>query len=109
MLLPGRLPVDGASNTLLDSKLSWLGDDTDGDLVTYGVYLESGNTDPAILVCDDAAFSECTPASNLAALSNYYWKVVARDEQGLESTSQVWSFTTGMYDSTESIFLNGFE
>ena len=103
------LPHDGTSGTVIDPTLSWLGGDPDGNAVTYDVLLDAGNPNPTTLVCDDALVSECLPAFPLVPETMYYWKVVARDDTGLETHGQIWSFTTGQYNSLEVIFGDGFE
>ena len=103
------LPMDGSPNEAIDTQLSWLGGDPDGDAVTYDVYLEAVEADPFTRVCDDAVLSECQPGVPLAPTTLYYWKVVARDDTGLESESETWSFTTGNLVLEEEIFADSFE
>jgi hypothetical protein len=100
-------PVDGGADQSIDAVLSWLGGDTDGDPVTYDVFLEAGNPNPAALLCDDTPLSECATA--LAPGTLYYWRVTARDDKGLEAESETWSFTTGELSLDEVIFADGFE
>ena len=83
-------PSDGAVDVTVDSVLTWSCSDSDGDTLTYDVYLDTvdGTTQVAsgfsVKTYDPGTMSEST---------TYYWKVVADD--GVDQTeSGVWSFTT---------------
>ena len=86
-------PADGAIVQNLDVDLSWSGGDLDGDSVTYDVYLETGDATPDVLVSDDQPGLAYDP-STLSANTDYYWRIVAKDEHGATTAGPVWEFTT---------------
>jgi len=84
-------PENGSTNIPADTTLSWSCSDPDGDPLTYDVYFGMENSpgqvtteqtettfDPGILEYD----------------TEYFWKIVAHDEQGNSTEGEVWSFTT---------------
>jgi len=90
----GEDPYDGQNNVGITKSLSWTGGDPDpGDSVVYDVYFGT-NPSNLDLVSIGQSSSFYNPTGNLNYLTTYYWKIVARDNQGLETPSIVWSFTT---------------
>lgn len=86
-------PPDGAAGQPLTLQLGWQGGDPEGDEVKYDVYLAAGDPTPGSRVCDDIGVTTCaTPP--LTAGTTYYWRVTARDDDGLETEGPVWGFTT---------------
>ena len=76
------------------TNLSW-NPATDQDLwdvLSYDVYLDT-NPSPATLVANNLA-GTFTTMMPLNANTTYYWKVVARDNNGGATESAVWSFST---------------
>ena len=65
--------------------------DPDGDAVTYDVYFGTEAT-PSTIVNSDQTGTTFAPA--LSGNTTYYWKVVAKDENGASSESTKWSFST---------------
>jgi len=91
----GPSPADGAEEQSILTELSWTGGDPDqGDAVVYDVYLGPSETPP--LAKESVAETTYKPPRILAPLTTYYWKIVARDNNGLETEGGVWSFTTGL-------------
>jgi hypothetical protein len=87
-------PADGATDVSTDADLSWTGGDADpGDTVTYDVYFEAEDSAPDELECDDAPEPSCDPGA-LSEDTDYYWYVVAGDDNGGITTSETWHFTT---------------
>lgn len=83
------IPADGT--TIFSSEtmvLAWTGGDPNiGDSVTYDLYFGT-ISDPPIFQSDLS-----DPNVELTGLGpgRYYWKVVARDQEGLEDEGPVWS------------------
>jgi hypothetical protein len=84
-------PADGAVNIPLSTTLSWTSTDLEGEAVRYDVYFGIG--EPLATVAADISQNGYS-ASGLSLLTTYYWRVVARDPNGLESTGPTWSFRT---------------
>jgi hypothetical protein len=88
-------PADGATDQPTSLALSWFCTDPNaGDILKYDVYLDT-STPPSQHVSRD----QIDPQFRVNGLKNYtkyFWKVVARDNQGAEASSNVWSFTTGI-------------
>jgi len=86
-------PGNVAINVPRDTNLSWTGGlDPDGDSVTFDVYL--GTTNPPAFVQNQAS-SPYDPPVNLDSTTTYYWQIVAKDDQGGETSGPVWTFITG--------------
>ena len=86
-------PSDQTSSVSIDTTLSWTGGDPDtGDTVTYDVYFGTSSTPPS--VATDYISTTYDPGT-LEYETTYYWKIVARDNNGAEAEGPVWSFTTG--------------
>ncbi|MEJ2737060.1 MAG: hypothetical protein P8189_26440, partial [Anaerolineae bacterium] len=88
-------PPDGATGVSIEADLSWTGGDPDaGQAVTYDIYFAAGDPTPGVLICDDAPTPACDPGT-LASGTQYYWYVVATDDQGASTTGPTWDFETG--------------
>jgi PKD repeat protein len=85
-------PSDVATGVDVNSDLSWTCTDPDkGDTLTYDIYF--GTTSPPPLVIS----GHNTTSFALGLLQSgitYYWKIVAKDPDGLTTTGPIWSFTT---------------
>lgn len=89
-------PTNGAVDQSINSiNLSWdASTDEDGDIVYYDIYLGESINDLSLL---SAAFTN--PEYSLSTLDpdiTYYWQVIAYDNNGGITYSNIWSFTTGM-------------
>jgi hypothetical protein len=86
-------PSDGAIGVDSAPTLSWSASDPDpGDTLTFDVYFGPTSLPPKVV--SNLATATYQPGQ-LAALTLYYWKVVARDNHGVETAGPVLSFTTG--------------
>ncbi len=83
-------PADGAANVALVVTLDWLTGDPDNDPMTYDVYF--GTTSNPPLVASNHVRGYELPI--LAYATQYFWRIVARDSKGGETSGPVWSFTT---------------
>jgi len=85
-------PSNGATNVGRDVTLTWNCYDPDGDSLTYDVYFGISPSSLTKKVGNITATSYHIP--NLQYSTTYYWHVVAWDEHGVKSQSQIWNFTT---------------
>jgi len=89
----GPSPTNHASGVSVDTDLSWTGGDPDaGDTVTYDVYLDT--TGATTLVSAGQSGTTYDPGT-LNYSAQYYWKIVATDNHGANTTGPLWDFTTG--------------
>lgn len=88
-------PKDGSENQPLPITLSWSGGDTDNDdIVTYDIYLGVQETPP--LAKENVEETTFQPLKTMVPFTDYYWKVVSRDNNGLETEGPVWHFKSGL-------------
>lgn len=88
-------PPDGAENVSICFYLEWNCSDPDGDDLTYDFYF--GDSSPPPLVANNITEEtfDFTPFANFIKFNTtYYWKIVAWDPYGLNSTGGIWSFRT---------------
>ena len=86
-------PTDGTFDQHYEVDLSWIGQDTDGDNITFDVYLEVNDNTPDVLVSDDQSHTSYDPGPLLLG-SQYFWQIITTDEHGLSTSAPVWDFTT---------------
>jgi hypothetical protein len=85
-------PADGTTGVPISTSFAWSGGvDPDGDPVVFDLYLGPGNPPPFIGTFSSPGFD---PPADLDYDTLYYWRVVARDDQGAQTSSSTWSFTT---------------
>ncbi|HBX52659.1 MAG: hypothetical protein A2275_15300 [Bacteroidetes bacterium RIFOXYA12_FULL_35_11] len=93
-------PADASVDQILIT-LSWTAcTDPQGDAVVYDLYL-GNNSNPQLFA---SGITEATyEISILQANTTYYWKVVAKDQQGNTTQSNVWNFRTSQYTGSGTI------
>ncbi len=91
------MPNDLAVGLSVMSSMSWTGSDIDGNLAEFDLYLGTSSSPP--LVAAGLTQPGYTPPSPLEPLTRYYWRVVARDALGLETSGFIWTFTTRLVNS----------
>ncbi|HEX5133252.1 MAG TPA: hypothetical protein VFX92_12290, partial [Candidatus Krumholzibacteria bacterium] len=85
------MPADGAVDVSVFASLAWDASDDDGDVAEFDVYL---GTDPDPPLVASGLASGTYQPEQLSEFAQYYWRVVVRDELGLETSGPVWTFTT---------------
>jgi len=85
-------PANSGTNISTNPTLSWQASDADGDPLTYDVYF--GITSPLPLVAGNVT-DKVFPTGILAFSTPYFWRIVARDSHGAETSGAQWKFTTG--------------
>ncbi|HEX6790357.1 MAG TPA: FlgD immunoglobulin-like domain containing protein [Candidatus Krumholzibacteria bacterium] len=84
-------PANNAINVPFTTDLGWNSTDVDGDPITFSVYF--GTVSPPPLVASDVTLRTYDPG-NLAFDTVHYWRIVARDSHGLETSGPTWVFRT---------------
>jgi len=83
-------PVLNSTMNSNTTTLEWSSSDADNDPLKYDVYF--GEVDTPSLVLENS--STATHEVNLDTNTNYFWKVVVKDDAGGEAVGQVWTFKT---------------
>jgi hypothetical protein len=77
--------------TTASTALEWTASDVDDDPLTYDIYFDTVNP-PTTKVSENQTGTSLNV--NLTATTNYYWKVVVKDDKGGQTIGQVWHFKT---------------
>jgi len=85
-------PADGASGVDVNADLSWTCLDPENDPLVYDIYF--GNSSNPPLVKSNHGSPNYDPGT-MNANGVYYWKIVAKDNQGGQTPGPLWHFTTG--------------
>ncbi len=92
---------NGAMNITLNPTLIWDNAiDLDGDTITYNILLDEGNQNPSTIIADDLQQTTFKITENLDHNTTYYWQVIALDNQGNSTASEIFSFTTRLFRET---------
>ena len=87
-------PNHKATDVVLSPTLRWQAStDPDDDPITYNVLMDQ-KPNPTTIVSNGQSGTTYTVSSSLTENTTYYWKVIAIDEQGNETTSEVRQFAT---------------
>lgn len=74
-------------------NLKWSATDVDtNDILTYDVYL--GTANPPLTKVGNNLTTTSLAQNSLQAATNYYWRVVVKDNKGGETVGQIWQFKT---------------
>jgi len=85
-------PTGGAVNQPIEgTTLSWTGSDPENDPLTYDVYF--GTENPPAQISTGQSEATYDPGT-LQFATEYFWKIIAHDDQGNSTEGPVWSFTT---------------
>lgn len=86
-------PETNTTITGTTAVLKWFASDADAaDVLTYDVYLGTTNP-PTVKVAENRA-TPIFEAVSLQAATQYYWRIVVKDNKGGETRGQVWNFRT---------------
>jgi len=86
------IPTNNESNVYINTNLQWTCSDPDGDPLTYDVYFGTVNP-PATKVSSNQTDTSLV-RNGLTDGTQYFWKVVAKDNYGDSAVGPVWSFIT---------------
>jgi hypothetical protein len=86
------VPSDGEPNVDINTDLSWMGGDPDGDPVTYDVFLGINNP-PTEKVSANQTATTYDPGT-LDSMTTYYWNIVAWDNHHASTAGPLWTFST---------------
>ncbi|KLO22538.1 hypothetical protein X275_05660 [Marinitoga sp. 1197] len=84
-------PVNNANNVSNNAVLKWQCSDPDGDSLTYDIYI---NSEPMLSIPVKTNYNGTIYSIVLDENKTYYWKIVAKDGKGGETSSDIYSFTT---------------
>ena len=87
-------PADETNFTIRNVTLEWTGGDPDaGETVTYDVYFGT-DTNPPLIAQD---LPHCTyEVGTIDYCDDFYWRVAARDNNGVTSEGPLWGFSTAL-------------
>jgi hypothetical protein len=84
-------PVLNAVVQTSTATLEWTASDVDNNPLKFDIYFDTANP-PTTKIAENQ--SEITLNKALDASTNYYWKVVVKDDKGGVTIGQVWNFKT---------------
>ena len=84
-------PADNSTNQGWNVTLQWQCSDPEGQAISYDVYLGTSNP-PALFTTNVTSKNYMPPPRQFS--TQYFWRIVARDALGAETSGPVWSFTT---------------
>ena len=91
-LLPSNpIPADQSNNISISTTLQWECTDPENDPLTFDVYFGTNNP-PSLATVNQSEFS-FVPGI-LSQNTQYYWKIVAKDDQANQTEGVIWTFTT---------------
>jgi len=87
-------PASGSTSISINTNLGWTGGDPDPeDIVTYNVYFEANDSNPDLVASNNQSSTTYNPGT-LNYDTHYYWKIIAKDNHGNETSGPVWNFIT---------------
>lgn len=100
---PNSFNLNEVADGATQPQLSWkAATDTDGDDVTYEVYLDTENP-PQNSIANNLGVNAFSIEEDLQPETTYYWTVVATDTNGNSTESDIASFTSRDKTTAEAI------
>jgi len=90
-------PPDGSVNHNFIITFSWSCSDPESDPLTFDILLDT-IAEPETVLISNISNSSFTITDSLSALTTYYWKIIAHDNDGGLTYGEIWSFTTRSED-----------
>ena len=92
---------NGGMDIALNPTLIWENAiDPDEDTVTYNLLFDVGNGNPSTMIANDLQEATFEIPNDLDHNTTYSWQVVAWDNKGNSTASEVFSFTTRLFRET---------
>ena len=85
------VPSDESTGISISTLLEWECTDPENDPLTFDIYFGTNNP-PSIAETNHNGFTY--DPGTLAQSTQYYWKVVAKDDQGNQTDGVIWTFAT---------------
>ncbi|QLG45932.1 Kelch repeat-containing protein [Costertonia aggregata] len=86
--------INGANEVDLFPSFQWnTASDPENDEVTYSLFLDT-DEQPSTLIAENLSSTNFTLSDRLFVLTDYYWKVIAKDSQGNQTESETFHFRT---------------
>ena len=84
-------PLMNATENEGTTTLEWTGSDTDGDPLVFDIYFGTDNP-PETLISENQNVTSINVTT--VAATDYFWKVVVKDDKGGQTIGQIWNFRT---------------
>jgi len=82
-------------NVSLNPQLKWeSAEDPDGDAVSYTLLMNKGEVNPSEVISSNIQTNNFTLLTSLDGNTKYSWQVVATDDNGESTSSEIFLFTT---------------
>ncbi len=88
-----NLPPDGSSNVTFPVTVRW---HSSQDAVSYRLQVSTDSLFTAIVVNDSTLTDTAKSMPSLQGLTQYYWRVSAKNTSGVSAFSDGWTFTTSV-------------
>ena len=96
-------PAHGSIGQSITPVLRWTCSDPEGDPLTYDVHFGKTSSPPVISASQSETSFEC---GILDYDTKYYWRIVARDNNGNATSSPMWDFKTLSQEGTLRVSLD---
>jgi hypothetical protein len=98
-------PVDEATGLVMPVNFEWEGSDPDpDDALTYDFLL--GSSDTTLEVSAQGLMEPRHALSGLAGDTDFFWKVVATDKTGQQTSGSIWKFSTALDQTAPSVLVD---